>query len=101
MNLKEIREKIDALDERITDLFCERMRLCAEVAECKANNGAQVSDAKREGEILVRVVNRAGRTDEAMSEHVAALYSSIFKQSRSYQVSLMERGKGEKAYAEK
>ena len=55
MDLKEIRERIDEIDDGISALFDKRMELVGEVAEYKRANGLPVSDRTRERDIVSRV----------------------------------------------
>lgn len=52
--LEEIRSKIDVIDEKMAELFAERMKLVREVAEYKRANGLPIEDKAREEEILKR-----------------------------------------------
>ena len=62
MELSQIRQKIDALNADLLRLFEERMRLCAQVASYKQENGMEVFVPSREVEILNRV--RADASEE-------------------------------------
>ena len=81
MELSEIRNRIDAIDEPLLDLFLERMALCREVAEYKKGNNLPVMNEKREREILEKVVYKSGD----LAEYAKSFYSTIFELSRSYQ----------------
>ena len=52
--LEEIRAKIDDVDERMAELFAERMALARKAAEVKRANGLPIEDPRREKEILER-----------------------------------------------
>ena len=52
--LEEIRAKIDEVDERMAELFAERMALARKAAEVKRANGLAIEDKQREKEILER-----------------------------------------------
>jgi len=84
MNLDVLRMKIDEIDNEIVRLFCERMRVCAEIAVFKQNNNLNVLDPEREKCKLIEVL---GRSDEDLREYVGDLYSRIFELSRLYQKS--------------
>ena len=43
-----IREKLDGIDQKIVELYQERMELCKDVAEYKIANGKMVLDRDRE-----------------------------------------------------
>ncbi len=87
MDLKEIRTKIDAVDDGIVGLFRERMALAAQVAECKKSSGTAVLDRTREREIVARLTE--GMDDE-LAEYVKVLYNTLFSLSRSSQARRLE-----------
>ena len=52
LDLQEIRGKLDQVDAKLAELFEERMKLCADVAEFKMGSGKAVYDPAREKEKL-------------------------------------------------
>ena len=46
--LKELRDKIDEIDQKMVNLFEERMDICSQVAEYKIETGKKVFDRERE-----------------------------------------------------
>jgi chorismate mutase/prephenate dehydratase len=88
MELSEIRDKIDAIDGPLLDLFLERMKLSGEVAEYKNAHGLPVLNKGREREILARVMEKSGD----MEQYAHHFFSTIFELSRSYQDSLTTSG---------
>ncbi|MBR2292691.1 MAG: prephenate dehydratase [Clostridia bacterium] len=82
MELKELREQIDAVDRELVPLFIKRMNLSAEVAEYKREHEMQVLDASRERALLEKISERAG---EDFEEYARTLYATILDLSRSYQ----------------
>ena len=52
MELKEIRQKIDAVDGQMKELFLKRMELSGRVAEAKRRTGGAVYVKEREAEVL-------------------------------------------------
>ena len=58
MELTEIRDRLDTIDAQLLDLFCERMKLAAEVAASKKKSGKAVFDPAREREKLSRVADQ-------------------------------------------
>ena len=50
--LKDLREKIDAIDQQMVDLFKQRMEVSKEVAAYKRANGLPTLDAGRERALL-------------------------------------------------
>lgn len=81
-DLSAIREKINEIDDKIVELWKERMETCLSVAEYKKVNNMPVLDSKRERELLERVATMAGKKLDVYSR---ALYETIMSVSRSYQ----------------
>ena len=82
MDLSEIRQEIDAVDQRLVELFAKRMALSAQVADFKKENNLPIYVPAREREILQDVAQMAG---PEMANYTRVLYSMIFELSRSYQ----------------
>lgn len=85
MELSEIRTKIDAVDDRLLELFLERMALSEEVAAYKNEHHLPILNKAREREILAKVTRRAG-DKERYAYH---LYSTLFELARSRQAELI------------
>ncbi|CAA9459547.1 MAG: hypothetical protein AVDCRST_MAG25-667 [uncultured Rubrobacteraceae bacterium] len=68
--VRELREKIDAVDLQLVRILNERARLVQEVVAAKAASGKQLFDPKREEEILRRVAeqNEGPIYDSSMRE---------------------------------
>lgn len=83
LDLQEIRNRLDQVDSRLVELFEERMKLCADVAEYKQATGKAVYDAEREKQKLsaVRSLAKSPFTEIAVNE----LFSQILAISRRYQ----------------
>ena len=88
MELSEIRKEIDAVDDKIADLFAERMFLCGQVAKVKAKTGKTVADKTREREIIYRL---SQKIPEEQILYLKELYETVFFASRSYQSELIGR----------
>ena len=82
MELSEIRKDIDAIDEELVKLFCDRMALSAKVADYKKEHNLPILVPAREREILKDVAEKAGLE---MANYTRVLYSMLFELSRSYQ----------------
>ena len=89
MDLKDLREKIDKIDDELIRLFQERMRIAADVAAYKKESGMAVLDKARERQKLSDIV---GKTDEEFKSYAHVLYSMLFELSRSYQNRLLNEG---------
>lgn len=87
MDLQEIRKKLDRIDTQIEQLFEERMRLCADVAEYKIQTGKAVYDAKREREKIEAVTSMA--EGEFNKQAVGELFLQMMTLSRRYQYQTM------------
>ena len=88
MGLEDIRQRIDAIDDELVQLFTKRMECSKAVALAKQQTGRPILDHARERAILNRLTAAAG--DEC-APYVKALYAQIFDLSRSYQSSLWDR----------
>ena len=86
MDLKEIREKINVLDEELVKLFVKRMELSKGVAEYKEEHKLPILNKGREREILSKVCEASG---EELEIYTKMLFTTLFEVSRSYQNTLM------------
>ena len=87
MDLLEIRQRIDEIDNRLVELFVERMKITDEVAAYKKANGLPVLDRGREERILDKIALLAG---EEFSSDAKELYERIFERSRAHQEELLK-----------
>lgn len=85
MEITDYRNKIDAIDEKMVKLFCERMELAKDIASYKKENGLPVLDTERERKLLDKVEDAAGSD---MGDYTRRLYTTALELSRSYQNSL-------------
>lgn len=88
MDLKEIRNKIDNIDDEILALYLKRMELSKEVGLYKAENGVNLTDNKREREIIYRL---AQKTNEDMRLYIKEVYDIIFSTSKAYQANFLTK----------
>lgn len=86
MDLKDLRKEIDAIDEELVKLFCQRMDVAGRVANFKKANNLPVLDASREEAKLQDVM---GKATPEMAEYVRQLYKTLFELSRNYQETLL------------
>ena len=84
-DLSEIREKIDVVDQKMIELFEERMKLANEVAEYKIGVGKPIYDKERENEKLKKLSSLA--SNEFNAQGVQELFLQIMTISRRYQYS--------------
>ncbi len=80
--LSTIREKINDIDNKLIELWKERMEASLQVAQYKKENNLPVLDANRERELLDRISNMAG---EKLDIYSRVVYETIMAVSRSYQ----------------
>lgn len=88
MDLLDIRNRIDAIDDKLLPLFLERMSLSKEVAEYKKANNLPILNRTREREILKSVAEKSGD----LEQFAHRLYTTIFELSRAYQDTLCTQG---------
>lgn len=88
-DLSVIREKINEIDNKIVELWKERMETCLSVAQYKKENNLPVLDTKREAELLNRIGNMAG---EELDVYSRVLYDTIMTVSKSYQHKYLSNG---------
>lgn len=93
-DLLEIREEIDGIDQKIVELYKERMKLTSEVAVYKIATGKRVLDRERE---LSKLNTLEAFAEDDFSKHgIRALFEQIMATSRRKQYQLLtENGKGE------
>lgn len=77
--LLSVREKIDAIDERLLDLLAERFQLTYQVGLLKANQQLSALDATREAEKLARLADLSSDRD-LNPELVQELFRRIMQQ---------------------
>ena len=82
MDLNVLRSHIDNIDQQFVQLFVERMKLSAQIADYKKENNLPIYHPAREREILQEVAGNAG---PEMENYARVLYSMLFELSRSYQ----------------
>ena len=86
MELSDIREKINAVDDQLLDLFLRRMELSEEVAAYKSEHHLPILNKQREREILAKVTEKAGEKER----YAYHLFSTLFELARSRQAELID-----------
>ncbi len=89
MELKDYREKLDAIDDQLAVLFKERMEIVRQVADYKKANDVPVMAAGRERDILYRVTGLVGG---GLEEYTKILWSTLLELSRDYQENRLNTG---------
>ena len=85
MELKDLRNEIDAIDDQLVKLFSQRMEISAQIADYKKEKSLPIFIPAREREKLADVAEKAGLD---MANYTRVLYSMLFELSRSYQSKL-------------
>lgn len=84
MELKKLREKIDAIDMELTSLLNSRFAIMEEIGGYKKANGLPILDKGRESEVLNRVC-------KASEPEFEAGIAKIFKEIMAYSKSIQEK----------
>lgn len=86
-DLNETREGINKIDEQMTKLFIDRMKLCKDVAEYKKENSMPIYDASREENVINK--NLKLIEDETIKPFFVNYIKGLLKVSKEYQRSLL------------
>lgn len=86
MELKDIRQKLDGIDNDLLNLFLQRMQLIDQVADIKRNSTQPLYDPKREREILQKIHEKAGEP-YGLAAH--QLFHTLLELSRARQAELL------------
>ena len=87
MELKDIRNQIDSIDDKIADLYQERMNLVKKVSQAKKQSGKATFDPDREKNILLRV---ADRVHEDLQVYLKRVFEAMFETSKAYQTTVAD-----------
>lgn len=82
MDLNNIRENIDKIDDKIAELYTQRMDLVKQVSQAKKESGKAVNDPERERKILLRVTENL---DDDMQVYIKRVFETMFETSKAYQ----------------
>ncbi len=85
MDIQDLRTEIDKIDDKLVELFAQRMEVSARIADCKKEKAMPIYVPAREREKLADVARKAG---PEMANYTRVLYSMLFELSRSYQSKL-------------
>lgn len=81
--LENYRQKIDAIDDEIIDLYVKRMAISKSIAEEKNKIHAGVTNLKREKEILNRVTENV---EDDLKGYAKQVFETVFDTSKAYQL---------------
>ena len=87
-DLEKARQKINEVDEKMRELFYERMKASKIVADYKKLHGMQVFDAEREAEVIAR--NTKAFCDEELKAYYIDFVTHNMEISKRYQHRLLE-----------
>ena len=83
MDIKELREQINEIDEKLVELFLKRMEVSAGVAAYKKERGLPVFDAAREGAVLAAVAEKAVKAGGPLPpESIVNIFRTIMEETR-------------------
>lgn len=94
MELTDYRRQLDDIDERLLNLFVERMNIASEIALLKKEQNLPVLDIRREREKLQQIEEN---TPKELSEYSFVLFSMLLELSRSRQNRILHRENAETA----
>ncbi|MBV5303369.1 MAG: chorismate mutase [Chlorobium sp.] len=81
--LDEWRKKIDAIDQQLSSLLCERLDCAQNISALKSRIGEQVLQPEREKAVLNNVLNHAD--SPLKSSALEKIYRCIIEESRLFQ----------------
>ena len=88
MEIKEIRDRIDAVDTEMAALFEKRMQVVKEVASYKRERGLPVEDREREQRLIEK--HSAEIADERIRSSYIVFQQGLMEISKNWQRSLMD-----------
>ena len=78
--LKQLRERINLIDEKIIELLKERLRIADKIIKFKIKKGLNLTDKKREKEIIESLVRKV--KNPILKKYLPQIYKIIFKISK-------------------
>lgn len=82
MTLNELRVKIDEIDQKIKELFLQRMKTAEEIAECKSKTGEKILKPEREEEVVSQLTKDM---DGELKLSYASFQKKVMEVSRTFQ----------------
>ena len=92
MDLQDFRARIDETDDKLLQLFKERMDISRQIALYKKEHGLPVLDPARERAKLADIGNKAG---PELRSYTCKLFNLLFELGRAHQESIMGDGTGD------
>lgn len=88
-DLEQLRQKINKIDEKMIELFEERMKTVCSIAEYKKRHSMQVLDEKREKEVIAR--NLAKLKDKSIKVETEYFLNQLMYVSRMLQGKIIQK----------
>jgi chorismate mutase len=82
--LKEKREKIDLIDQKLLTLLNQRLRISLEIGKLKKEMGKKIYDTKREKEVLKKLKRK--NKDPLKEVDLRKIFTTIVKVCRKSQI---------------
>ena len=90
-SLEELRAQLGSVDDKIVELYEERMKLCEEIGICKIENGYKTFDRQREKNTITDVMNKVSSDNN--KKGIGEVYEQLLAISRKLQYKqLVEAG---------
>lgn len=83
MTIEKLRNKIDAIDAEMIQLFESRMEIVKDIGMLKKKNQANVLDQNREAQVIAKVVSRL--QNKALEPYAIELFETLMRVSKDYQ----------------
>lgn len=83
MTIDQLRNKIDAIDAEMIQLFESRMNIVKDIGALKKRNQADVLDLNREAQVIARMVSRL--QNKALEPYAIQLFETLMRVSKDYQ----------------
>jgi len=83
MTIDQLRNKIDAIDAEMVQLFESRMNIVKDIGMLKKKNQANVLDQNREAQVIAKVVSRL--QNKTLEPYVIELFETLMRVSKDYQ----------------
>ncbi|MGO1298305.1 MAG: prephenate dehydratase [Vibrio sp.] len=81
LSLDEIRQRLNELDDQLLSLLSQRRALSIEVAKSKISTKKPVRDAKREQQLLVKLINSGKEQYSLDAPYITKLFHTIIEDS--------------------
>lgn len=85
VDLAESRRKINEIDQKIADLFDERIRVSTDVARYKQETGKPIYDPEREKQVIERIQERFPHRDEEFRQALGVLFQTMMDLGKEHQ----------------